>query len=129
MKVKCVTMSNTHDLCIHYKLHVTLQITIIKQVTTHDLKWKILSHSALMTFSPNLHLRYQSMQEIEMPEKCCFYPLEEELGRCGALIKQKFNYLLSIRNFRRRKVHRHGQAAAGEHIVITFAPKYTQSIL
>ena len=54
------------------------------------------------------------MQEIEMPEKCCFYPLEEELGRGGALIKQKFNYLLSIRNFRRRKVHRHGQAAAGE---------------
>ena len=53
------------------------------------------------------------MQEIEMPEKCCFYPLEEELGR-GALIKQKFNYLLSIRNFRRRKVHWHGQAAAGE---------------
>ena len=53
------------------------------------------------------------MQEIEMPEKCCFYPLEEELGR-GALIKQKFNYLLSIRNFRRGKVHWHGQAAAGE---------------
>ena len=63
-----------------------------------------------MTFSQNLHLRYQSMQEIEMPEKCCFYPLEEELGR-GALIKQKFNYLLSIRNFWRGKVHWHGQAA------------------
>ena len=53
----------------------------------------------LMTFSEDLHLRYQSMQETKMPEECCFYPLEEELGR-GALIKQKFNYLLSIRNFR-----------------------------
>ena len=66
-----------------------------------------------MTFSRNLHLRYQSMQEIEMPRKCCFSPLEEELGR-GALIKQKFNYLLSIRNFRRGKVHWPGQWAAGE---------------
>ena len=54
------------------------------------------------------------MQEIEMPGKCCFYPLEEELGR-GALIKQKFNYLLSIRNFRRRKVHWPGQAARETH--------------
>lgn len=53
------------------------------------------------------------MQEIEMPRKCCFYPLEEELGR-GALIKQKFNYLLSIRNFGRGKVHWPGQRAAGE---------------
>lgn len=88
-------------------------ITIIMQVTTQDLKWKILSHRSLMTFSRNLHLRYQSMQEIEMPRKCCFYPLEEELGR-GALIKQKFNYLLSIRNFGRGKVHRPGQRAAGE---------------
>ena len=125
----------THDLCIHYKLHYTLQwmyvtcyiITIIKQVTIQDLKWKILSHPTLMTFSRNLHLRYQSMQEIEMPRKCCFSPLEEELGR-GALIKQKFNYLLSIRNFRREKCIGLDGGRRRKPIMITFWPKHTLKV-
>ena len=103
-------------------------ITIIMQVTTRDLKWKILLHRSLMTFSRNLHLRYQSMQEIEMPRKCCFSPLEEELGR-GALIKQKFNYLLSIRNFRREKCIGLDSGRRGKPIMITFAPKHTLKVL
>ena len=69
------------------------------------------------------------MQEIEMPRKCCFSPLEEELGR-GALIKQKFNYLLSIRNFRRReKCIGLDSGRRGKPIMITFAPKHTLKVL
>ena len=84
-------------------------------------------HTALMTFSRNLHLRYQSMQEIEMPRKCCFYPLEEELG-LGALIKQKFNYLLSIRNLEEEKSAL-AWTGRGKPIMITFAPKHTLKVL
>ena len=67
------------------------------------------------------------MQEIEMPRKCCFYPLEEELG-LGALIKQKFNYLLSIRNLEEEKSAL-AWTGRGKPIMITFAPKHTLKVL